>query len=372
MSRRQERHLGDLAARKANMASIDRLHLHLRGLLPRVGRGVVALAVVGAASAALNGLPGEVPRAGGVAAQCFGADATIVGTPGVDILRGTAGDDVIVGGGSDGGTDGEKGDKIWGLGGNDKICAVADATETIARGGSGKDQIESAGAVFGGPGDDSLVNAAGDPLFAFQVGGPGDDLMTSSNDDGTWFVPGPGNDTVTATKPSAFSLVDFFHGVDRGVTVDLRRGRANGQGDDALAGIRMVLGSRFADIIVGDDRTNAFDGLGGADVLKGFAGRDYLRGGAGDDWVDGGRGGDQLAGSAGSDALHGRRGADFLVEVRPEPNLVLAGPGRDTCGGGYRVPPTVERGCERHGRPPSRTVATRMHSWTSVLRIPMS
>jgi len=355
------------------MAGIERLLLHFRGQLPRVGRGVVALAVVGAASAALNGLAGEFPRAGAVVAQCLGADATIVGTPGVDILRGTAGDDVIVGGGSDGGTDGETGDTILGLGGNDKICAVVDATPTIARGGSGNDQIESAGAVSGGPGDDRLVNPPGDPLFSFLIGGTGDDVMTSHNDDGTWFLPGPGDDTVKATDPSAFNLVDYYRGTDRGVTVDLRRGRANGQGVDILAGIRIVLGTRFGDILVGDDRANTFDGHGGADVLKGFAGKDYLWGGPGDDWVDGGRGGDQLFGRAGSDALYGRRGADFLVEVRPDPNLVLAGPGRDTCGGGYRVPPTVERGCERHGRPPDlRTVARQMHSWTGVLRIPVS
>src|SRR3954453_3517631 len=49
--------------------------------------------------------------------------ATVVGTDGNDVIRGTEGPDVIVGGGGN--------DGIWGLGGYDAIC-----------GGLGNDQVD--------------------------------------------------------------------------------------------------------------------------------------------------------------------------------------------------------------------------------------
>ena len=58
-----------------------------------------------------------------------------------------------------------------------------------------------------------------------------------------------------------------------------------------------------------------------------------------------------MVGARGEDALYGGAGNDELVEQRrPEPNLILAGTGRDKCYGGYQVPPNIERGCERHSQ----------------------
>lgn len=74
--------------------------------------------------------------------RCRGQRATIVGTPGADVIRGTRGDDVIVARNGN--------DIIRGRGGNDIICA-----------GKGRDTI------FGGPGRD------------FCDGGPGRDTMRS-------------------------------------------------------------------------------------------------------------------------------------------------------------------------------------------------
>jgi uncharacterized delta-60 repeat protein len=98
------------------------------------GRYVVAGTTVGEPDIVVVRLRGDArPR------TCGGLAATLVGTPGADLLRGTARADVIVGlGGAD---------TIHGLAGNDVLC-----------GGAGDDTL------VGGPGRDRLI------------GGPGRDL----------------------------------------------------------------------------------------------------------------------------------------------------------------------------------------------------
>ncbi len=80
---------------------------------------------------------------------CKGRLATIVGTEGNDVRKGTSGKDVIVGFGGN--------DKLSGLAGNDLIC-----------GGSGKDKLK------GGKGNDKLYGEAGKDTLK---GGPGNDKL---------------------------------------------------------------------------------------------------------------------------------------------------------------------------------------------------
>jgi Ca2+-binding RTX toxin-like protein len=93
--------------------------------------------------------PGEDPQPGTAIrfdrATCAGRVATIVGTPGNDLLRGTAGPDVIVGFGGK--------DAIAAGGGDDVVCAgLGDDRVT---GGAGTDR------AFGGRGTDDLIGNAG-------------------------------------------------------------------------------------------------------------------------------------------------------------------------------------------------------------------
>lgn len=99
--------------------------------------------------------------------KCDGIAATIVGTPGDDVLKGTSGRDVIVGLGGN--------DTINGLDGNDVIC-----------GGAGKDTVNAGGGgdvVFGGGGRDRLKGQSGKDLLFGQggndslIGGGGKDLL---------------------------------------------------------------------------------------------------------------------------------------------------------------------------------------------------
>ena len=279
------------------------------------------------------------------AAPCLGEEPTIVGTSDSETIRGTAGNDVIVGGG---GYD----DVIYGLAGDDLICTNPDESRyaTIV-GGAGHDAILASGYLFGGPGNDTVTNPLRSSATEWLYGGRGDDVLRSRATEDNHFVPGPGDDTLIGAVGGISNIADY-KAARGGVVVDLWRGTAVGQGHDTLTRINTVSGSKHADILSGDDaRYNLMWGRGGDDVLVGRGGSDSLSGGTGDDVVSGGPDNDFLVGGEGRDVLYGRAGHDSLFERRPEPNLILGGAGRDNCAGSYRVPPTIERGCETH-RPP--------------------
>lgn len=94
----------------------------------------------------------DPPDASGVGAttvrfRCNGEAATIVGTPGPDVLVGTEGRDVIVGRGGD--------DTIVGLTGDDTICGGGG--QDIIKGGGGRDWLSGSKGldiIFGGAGKD--------------------------------------------------------------------------------------------------------------------------------------------------------------------------------------------------------------------------
>jgi Tol biopolymer transport system component len=94
----------------------------------------------------------------GPAQRCGGKQATLAGSPGADVLRGTARRDVIAARGGD--------DRVLSRGSGDLVC-----------GGPGRDRLlGAAGAdrLRGGPGRDSLL---GGPARDLLLGGPGRDLL---------------------------------------------------------------------------------------------------------------------------------------------------------------------------------------------------
>jgi Ca2+-binding RTX toxin-like protein len=263
--------------------------------------------------------------AAGRSHMCAGFPATIVGTPGDDMIVGTKGDDVIFGFAGQ--------DRISGLGGMDIIC-----------GGRGADTIHGykAGfAITGRPGDDLLGGRGNDKLygdqgFTFFAGGSGNDLMDDHN----------------AAPQGAYVDYDSSPGP---VVVDLGAGFATGEGNDTLIGISGVVGSDYNDTLISGpfSRPGPFpNGLGPSGELLGFGGNDLLvvapgtfpeavEGGDGDDtfvgsqsrhcnfWIHGNRGNDTFStssrgscinGGHGNDTIHGNSGAD----------RVNAGPGNDT------------------------------------------
>ena len=99
---------------------------------------------------------------------CAGVPATIVGTPGDDVLVGTSGNDVIVGREGD--------DVLVGLGGSDRLC--------------------------GGPGDDMMSGGGGTDWLLGQAG---NDMM-SGDDGGDLLIGSTGNDMIRGGDSA-----DFIH-----------------------------------------------------------------------------------------------------------------------------------------------------------------
>jgi CSLREA domain-containing protein len=109
---------------------------------------------------------GPGPLAPG-AAKCRSKAASIVGTPGRDLLKGTKKADTIAGLAGD--------DIIRGRGGNDRICGLQGADRIL--GGSGRDVLLGAAGrdlLSGGPGRDRLLGGRGSDELR---GGPGRDAL---------------------------------------------------------------------------------------------------------------------------------------------------------------------------------------------------
>ena len=184
------------------------------------------------ASAVATSVPPAASTA--VVPTCDGVPATIVGSPGDDVLFGTGGDDVIFAG------DGN--DEVSGGGGDDRVC-----------GGAGNDQL------FGGVGTDRLFGDDGsDVLF----GGDGDDRL-----DG-----GGGVDTASFFFPRGPSAPAWQS--------------ASGEGSDTLISIETLTGSSHGDELFGDDDANLLVGGDGDDRFVGGEGDDTFSGGDGSDTVD--------------------------------------------------------------------------------------
>ena len=215
---------------------------------------------VATAAEATRVVVGSLQNVGGVDAdlvpnvECDGVAATIVGTPGDDVLKGTPGPDVISG------LDGA--DVLNGLGGDDIICS--DAGYDVLR---------------GGPGSDRLIGGSGYNRF---VGSRGRDTLIG------------GDDTdVIDMRPAK-----------HGITVNLKRGRMIGWGSADLSSIERVIGSKFNDTLVGDSGSN--------EIIGGF-GDDVIRPGGGEDRVDAGRGNDTVISGSGSLTYDGGWGDDLIV-----------------------------------------------------------
>lgn len=272
------------------------------------------------------------------------------GGGGDDLLSGAGGNDRLVGGGAD------AGDTFVGGGGNDTMTGSTSADDSFFP-GSGDDAVEG-----GDEDDDFVLSSGGDE--SLDLGAGGRDLLAapyattpaaidlagaSFTGDGTDAVAGvertfgsPHNDTfIGDASPNTFvgwagddsaagsgghdlllgnagddsidggadAASTSFESSASGVTVDLARNTAAGEGSDTLASVTTVSGSRFDDSLTGDEAANS---------LFGLEGNDQILGGAGDDFLDGGGESDNLSGEAGDDSLYFG-------------NVLNGGPGRDDC-----------------------------------------
>lgn len=233
-------------------------------------------------------------------------------------------------------------DVVKALGGADTL--KIDSNEGEVFGGDGEDLIRLGKFVFGGNGDDTLINARAD-VFGGQgddlllgrphrdefYGGGGndvlrgrsgpDDLVGQNGDDrvvggkgadelqGDYdadrLLGGHGNDllepgdNVVCRGGRSHIAEDVVHGGGRtdtvtyplvycpnGVRVDLRAGMATRVGRDRLRGVENALGGPRGDELLGDDGPNLLIGNGGDDRIVGRGGADTADGVKGTDTCD--------------------------------------------------------------------------------------
>jgi Ca2+-binding RTX toxin-like protein len=225
--------------------------------------------------------------------HCTREAATIVGTPGDDVLFGTDEQDIILG-----------------LGGNDRIEAGGSDTEyqyDRICGGAGDDVLvgrqdreadpytESEAIVVGGPGNDRLLGGV-----ELKGGRGRDELRGGEGRDRLW--GGPGNDVIDGGTPDDGPswTVDAAIFEEGPVNANLVTHEARGEGHDRLIGIEQLIGTPQDDVFRGDEDGNFLDGRGGSDELFGGGGEDVLV----------------------PDGLAGRKGPHVFESVR-------GGPGRD-------------------------------------------
>jgi Ca2+-binding RTX toxin-like protein len=240
----------------------------------------------------------------------------LFGNGGFDVLDGGAGDDILSGGDdADTFIGGAGADTHLGGGGLDIIDYSASASAVTVNLDSGGTVGDAAGdtyfgvetvigtafddtitgdsaseTFYGGDGDDIIDGAGG---YDTIDGGAGDDIMSGGVGHDR-FIGGAGADTHIGG--ANIDTVDYRTSTS-GIVLELTLGGPGGTAGDAAGdsydGIERILGTDFADVIIGG---------GGNDNLHGYAGDDYLSGGGG--------GNDVLFGEAGNDAF----GYDTVID----------------------------------------------------------
>ncbi len=187
--------------------------------------------------------------------------------------------------------------------GNDHV--VANNSGMTLVGGLGADTL------IGGSGADVLLGGRGSNVL---IGGGGNDILVgdylqtldydgTSGRTGDIIDGGDGNDTVSYSDKYYWTLGDeyrFYRVTDDGVTVDLSVSASQNTGGgsyDTLISIENVVGTRFDDVISGNDEANVLDG--------GVQGNDRIYARGGDDLI--------IANLVGSETFDGGEGNDTVT-----------------------------------------------------------
>lgn len=219
-----------------------------------------------------------------------GGDAAGDTLTGIEVLSGSAFDDLLTGN--------TGANTLSGGSGNDTLAGGAGADSLI--GGTGTDNADYSASASGvtvnlSTGTHSGGDAAGDRLSGIEdlTGSAFNDSLTGDSTANTLFG-GTGNDTLQggggADLLSGGAGIDTasYSSAGAGVTVNLSTNANLGSdaAGDTLTGIEALIGSAFNDILTGDSGSTSLYGGSSNDTLVGLGGADLLDGGSGTDMAD--------------------------------------------------------------------------------------
>ncbi len=242
------------------------------------GAGRDTASYAGSGSGVIANLLDTTANTGDASGDTYSSIENLTGSAYNDVLIGDAGANVLTGGaGNDTLTGGAGADTLIGGAGTDTALYAASAEAVTidlllgtGLGGEAEgDVLSGIENLTGSAYDDVLL---GDASSNILIGRAGNDTLEGG--DGADVLQGDsGSDTAS------------YRGSSNAVNVNLEAGTANG-GDatgDTLVSIENLIGSRYADTLVGDAGDNRLDGGAGDDLLTGGVGADELIGGAGVD-----------------------------------------------------------------------------------------
>jgi Ca2+-binding RTX toxin-like protein len=307
--------------------------------------------------------------------QAWGGNDIVHGEGGNDFIDGGEGDDQLYGGEGDDHFhgNGAGADLIDGGSGRDRVDYSSsnagveiDLAASVAQGGHADGDIlisienvegseynnnvlrgnGEANILCGGGGDDVLDGRAGRDLL---MGGTGNDTLIGGADDddlkggpgGDYLEGGHGADRLDSGQGGWGRDTLSYASSGAGVTVNLATNAASG-GDahlDVITGyFQNVIGSAFADTLIGSSGSFLLQGLAGNDVIAGGTAWEELDGGQGDDILTGGTGMDRLEGGEGNDRMTGGSGTGpydgdtfvFVAVNQQGTNGATIAPGFDT------------------------------------------
>ena len=231
------------------------------------------------------------------------------------LIKGTDGDDNLLGFDVNDETGTAYNDTLFGYGGDDALYGYA-----------GNDTL------FGGAGDDYVAGGKGDDTYVLGVGdgtSSGNDYLVEHRKEGTDTIKIVGiaaeDLRIWGGSSLAFGLSDGAggYGIQTVETDNLAGGSSDfwrryeavifddGTVWDISTGLHMV-DTDDGHSMGGTESGDNMEGRGGDDGLYGYAGNDTLRGGAGNDDVYGGKGDDKIIVGAGNDQVNGGTGFDLL------------------------------------------------------------